>query len=109
MNSDIIMIVALAIGLCIAGILYYLQWRQATPDERREMLMREVARLVDAAEQMHKAPDSGAVKYSWVMSRLTQRFPSVDWETLSEYVEQAVHHMNAGQAARQGVNGKYNA
>lgn len=100
--SDILMLAGLIVVLFIALALTYVQWRKATPEARMVMVEEAVRRLVDAAEQVFPQPKQGQAKYAWVMGRLQKRFPNVEWETLSEYVEQAVHHLNAIKARRNG-------
>ena len=61
-------------------------------------------------DQDNSQPKQGQAKFGWVMNRLAKRFPEAEWETLSEYVEQAVLHMNASKRARgSGLNGKHDA
>lgn len=110
MGSDALLVAGLIIVVLAGAATAYLQWQKATPEERVELITDEARRLVDAAEQIYKTPGSGTTKYGWVMNRLSQRFPTVNWDTLGEYVEQAVHHMNASKAARQSAsNGKPSA
>ena len=108
--NDILMTVGLIIVVGAAIALTWLQWRKATPAERSDMVAEAVQRLVEAAEQVYPQPRQGQTKFGWVMNRLAKRFPDVEWETMSEYVEQAVLHLNASKRARgAGLNGKNDA
>lgn len=96
----------LTIGLIIvvaaAAVALWLQWRNATPDERESMIADAVERLVEAAEQLFAMPGSGTTKYGWVMHRLSKRFPDVEWEELAEYVESAVLRLKTRQSITAG-------
>lgn len=104
MWADVLTVAGAIIAICAGAVLAWLEWKKRTPAERAELITDEVRRLVDAAEQIYKEPGSGQTKYGWVMNRLSQRFPGIGWEQLGEYVEQAVHHLNAIKAARHGAN-----
>lgn len=95
--------VLVALFIIVTAALYalWLRWQSSNDAERRRLLAEAVHRLVDAAEQKFKEPGSGSNKFSWVIGRLTKRFPGVDWDTLAEHIEQAVHQLNASRAARQ--------
>ena len=108
--NDILMTIGLIIVVAAALVLAWQQWQKATPEQRADLVAEAVRRLVDAAEQMYPQPKQGQTKFGWVMNRLAKRFPDVEWETLSEYVEQAVLRLNASKRARgSGLNGKHDA
>lgn len=108
--TDAVLIVGLVFVIVAGAAAAYLEWQKRTPAERVDMIEGAVRRLVDAAEQMYPQPKQGQAKFGWVMNRLAKRFPEAEWETLSEYVEQAVLHMNASKRARgSGLNGKHDA
>lgn len=107
MWSDVLLTAGLIIVVVAGAVAAWLEWQKRTPAERADLVGDAVQRLVDAAEQLYPQPGAGQTKYGWVMNRLQKRFPGVEWETLGEYVEQAVLHLNASKRARGvGLNGK---
>lgn len=108
MWSDVLLTAGLIIVVVAGAVAAWLEWQKRTPAERADLVGDAVQRLVDAAEQLYPQPGAGQTKYGWVMNRLQKKFPGVEWETLGEYVEQAVLHLNASRKARYNasVNGK---
>lgn len=102
--SDVLLTAGLIIVVLAGAVAAWLEWQKRTPAERAELVEDAVRRLVDAAEQLYPQAGSGQTKYGWVMNRLQKRFPGVEWETLGEYVEQAVLHLNASRKVRQGAS-----
>ncbi len=111
MWSDALLIAGLIVVLLAGAVAAYLEWQKRTPSGRADLVEEAVRRLVDAAEQLYPQSGAGQTKYGWVMNRLQKRFPGIEWETLGEYVEQAVLHLNAARRARHGapLNGKHDA
>ena len=95
-------IVLLCFALVAFGWSIWRQWQRTPPGPgRTELVENAVRRLVEAAEQLYPQSGSGQARYGWVMNRLTRRFPDVDWDELTEYIEAAVHHLRGSRAARQ--------
>lgn len=111
MWSDALLTAGLILVIVAGAVAAYLEWQKRTPAERADMVEEAVRRLVEAAEQLYPQSGAGQTKYGWVMNRLQKRFPGVEWETLGEYVEQAVLHLNASRKARHGapLNGRHDA
>jgi len=82
---------------------FYQRWRVADVPQRQEMVEGAVKRLVEAAEQMYKQPASGNARFSWVMNRLSRRFPDHEWDDLSDAIQAAVYHLNRDNAARDAI------
>jgi hypothetical protein len=91
---DVAMITGLAVVLLAIGWTVWQQWRQMDGPARAETVRGAARRLVEAAEQIYREPGSGKLKYSWVMGRLQRRFPDVDWDELTEYLEAACLRLN---------------
>lgn len=100
MWADILEVAGLIIAVIVLGVLAYIQWQKATPEQRADLLADEARRLVEWAEESFKG-DAGATKYGKVLNRIMRRFPDVDLAVLEEHIQQAVLHMNTAKAARQ--------
>jgi predicted negative regulator of RcsB-dependent stress response len=97
---EIAMTIVAAIVLIAGVVAYWRQWREADAEQRQIILAKAVKELVNDAEQQYVRPKSGPAKLSWVMGKLGERFPDVEWAELAACVEAAVTHLHHEKAMR---------
>ena len=114
MDNWIIEIASAVAGLIVVAAgayAYWRQWQDADVAKRQEMLAKAAKELVLDAEQTYVRPKAGTAKFGWVMGKLSERFPDVDWDELAGCVEAAVTAMRKEQVSRsvRHRNGTYDA
>lgn len=101
---DWIIEIALSVGAIIvvaAGVVAgWRSWQNADSAERQAMVAKAVKELVLDAEQTYVKPKAGTAKFGWVMGKLSERFPDVEWDELAGAVEAAVTTMHKERSAR---------
>lgn len=108
---EIAMGVAAFIVVAAGAVAGWRSWQQADDAERQAIVAKAVKELVTDAEQTYVKPGAGTAKFGWVMGKLSERFPDVDWDELAGAVEAAVTVLHKEQVARSPRyrNGKHDA
>lgn len=101
---EIAMTVGTIIVVAAGAVAGWRSWQNANETDRRAILAKAVKELVNDAEQSHAQPGSGTAKFGWVMNKLNERFPDVEWDELAGSVEAAVTAMHKEKAARSARN-----
>ena len=97
---EIAMGVGAIIVVAAGAVAGWRSWQSADEAERQAIVAKAVKELVTDAEKSYVRPGAGTAKFGWVMGKLSERFPDIEWDELAGAVEAAVTVMHKEQVAR---------